>query len=58
MTSEVRTGGAESLEIDLRNPLWAAFWAWFCPALGTFINGGMPRAHFSWRASWERSLAA
>jgi len=38
MTSDVETAAAESLEVDLRNPLWAAFWAWLCPGAGHFYQ--------------------
>jgi hypothetical protein len=34
MKSDEQAHSAETLEIDLRNPAWAAFWAWLWPGSG------------------------
>jgi hypothetical protein len=34
MNSDEQAPSEESLEIDLRNPAWAAFWAWLWPGAG------------------------
>jgi hypothetical protein len=34
MPTEKSPSTSETLKIDLRNPAWAAFWAWFCPGAG------------------------
>ena len=34
MAKDDRSPPAEVLEVDLRNPAWAGFWAWFWPGAG------------------------
>ncbi|MFV1966395.1 MAG: DUF6677 family protein [Pirellulaceae bacterium] len=34
MPTEKSPSTPEMLQIDLRNPAWAAFWAWLCPGAG------------------------
>jgi hypothetical protein len=38
MPKSDRPSEAEAIEIDLRNPAWAAFWAWLWPGAGHFYQ--------------------